>query len=156
MGLDKKLKTDIYEWDIVNWSRSVPLFQDIIEEEETKTCLELGGRRGGLSLWMALNGHEVICSDLQSPEAHAKNLHEQYDLPGRIEYQSINALEIPFENHFDLVMFKSILGGVSRSGNDQRKQEAIHQIHRSLKKGGHLLFAENLYASSLHRYLRKK
>src|SRR5690606_19856240 len=109
------------------WTRNIDL------NSSAKECLELGGRQGGLSLWLAVNGHHVICSDLDSPEAHASKLHSKYELNNRITYQAIDATEIPYENKFDLVVFKSILGGISRGGNDQRKQETIDQIYKALK-----------------------
>jgi SAM-dependent methyltransferase len=102
-----------------------------------------------------LKGFEVIWSDLENPESTAKGLHkEHHDLS--IRYAAINATEIPYEEEFDIIVFKSILGGISRNGHDELKKEVIDQIYKALKKGGQLLFAENLQASSVHQFFRKK
>ncbi|NND95157.1 MAG: class I SAM-dependent methyltransferase [Flavobacteriales bacterium] len=146
----------IFEWDMTNWSRCITFFQKHLETQNQLTCLELGGRRGGMSFWMALNGHDVICSDLTSPEEIAGPLHGSYELKGSIQYSAIDALDISYENHFDLIMFKSVLGGVSREGNDQKKAECLQQIYKALKPGGKVIIAENLTASWLHRSLRKR
>ena len=61
----------------------------------------------------------------------------------------------PFENKFDLVVFKSILGGISSNGNDKLKKEVIDEIYKCLKPNGKLLFAENLESSFLHKTFRK-
>lgn len=147
---------DIIEWDIVNWSKAIPYWEKHTNLNNKKLkCLELGGRKGGLSLWLALKGHDVVCSDYESPESTAKPLHDKYKLDN-ITYKNINATKIPYDNEFDLVIFKSILGSVAKQGKDSLKQETINQIHQSLKPGGKFIFAENLQASKLHQFFRKK
>lgn len=149
---------DIIEWDIVNWSKAIPFWEEHgnVNSAKKLKCLELGGRKGGLSLWLALKGHEVICSDLNSPEEDAKPKHQKYGLANNISYQSINATEIPFENELDIITFKSILGGICRSGNDALKKVIIDEIHKALKPGGQFVFSENLKSSWLHQFFRKK
>lgn len=154
--MNKELIKDIIDWDTVNWSKAIPFWEKHSKLNESRLkCLELGSHHGGLSLWLAQKGHQVICSDLESPEKEAKILHSKYDQLS-IQYESINALNIPYENAFDLIVFKSILGGVSRGGRQDRKQACIQQIYKALKPGGKLLFAENLKASTLHQFLRKR
>jgi 2-polyprenyl-3-methyl-5-hydroxy-6-metoxy-1,4-benzoquinol methylase len=114
----------------------------------------VGSNHGGLSLWLAQKGHQVICSDLDNPKSKAIKSHEKYDNLN-ISYQAVNALDIPYENEFDIIVFKSILGGVSRGGNQKNKKAALEQIYKALKPGGKLLFAENLTASKMHQFLRK-
>lgn len=145
---------DIINWDITNWSKAIPFWEKHADLNSYKLkCLELGGNHGGLSLWLAQKGHQVICSDLKNPEKISKQLHEKYGELS-ISYQGINALDIPYENEFDIIIFKSILGGVSRGNRNERKQQTINQIYKALKPGGKLLFAENLVASPLHRFFR--
>jgi SAM-dependent methyltransferase len=155
--MKKELIEDIIEWDVKNWSKSLKFWSENVDvKNHQKTCLELGGRRGGLSLWLAINGNNVICSDLESPEVHASKLHAKYSCSDKIEYCSIDATHIPYENKFDIVIFKSILGGISGNGKDELKQKTIDEIYKSLKPSGKLLFAENLESSVLHKTLRKK
>ena len=146
---------DIIGWDIVNWSKSLDFWEKKLEWDRQRfDCLELGGHQGGLSLWLALKGNHVICSDLASPEKKASEIHKKYACNSLIDYQAIDATDIPYENKFDVVTFKSILGAVG-SKNNALKEKAIHEIHKALKPGGTLLFAENIESTLLHRFLRK-
>jgi len=155
--MDQELLKDIIEWDVKNWSKSIEFWSENIDiGSKNHDCLELGGRRGGLSLWLAINGNDVICSDRESPEKQASEIHTKYKCSHRIIYQDIDATNIPFENRFDIVVFKSILGGVSGKGRDELKRKAINQIYNCLKPNGILLFTENLDASFIHRFIRKR
>jgi SAM-dependent methyltransferase len=151
-----ELTQDIFEWDILNWSKALDFWTKEIDiKDKNFKCLELGGRRGGLSLWLAMNNNSVICSDLESPEEIATKLHTKYNCTDKIEYQSICATDIPYENEFDIVVFKSIMGGISGNGQDHLKKQMIDQIYKSLKPNGKLLFAENLESSFIHKGFRK-
>ncbi|MDR2706431.1 MAG: class I SAM-dependent methyltransferase, partial [Planctomycetaceae bacterium] len=156
---------DIIEWDKSNWAKALPFWEHHLQKacgtDETKllkdqNVLELGGRRGGLSLWTASFGANVICSDLENPEKIASPIHDKYpELRKLIKYEAINALDIHYENHFDMICFKSILGRVA-SIHEGADRKMLIQIHKALKNGGQLLFAENLTATSLHMWARKK
>ena len=148
---------DIIEWDIVNWSNTIDYWSKNIDlKSGVFQCLELGSNKGGLSLWLALNGHSVVCSDLESPEKLASVLHEKYHMQDNIQYESIDATQIPYTNAFDIIIFKSILGGVSRNNKNEFKKKAIDSIYAALKPGGVLLFAENIEGSAMHKFFRKK
>jgi SAM-dependent methyltransferase len=154
--MDQAILQQIIQWDVQNWKKAIDFWELHFEpDKKNLKCLELGGREGGLSLWLSLKGHQVICSDLENPASKATHIHDKFkDL--NITYQAVNALDIPYENTFDYIAFKSIMGGVSRNGNEGNKLKMIQQIHKALKPGGKLLFAENLEASPLHRFFRKK
>lgn len=153
----KDILIDCVEWDVVNWSKALTYWEKKVDlNSKHYDCLELGGRRGGLSLWLALKDNQVICSDLENPERQAGKIHSKHNYPGKIKYEAIDATSIPYENRFDIVIFKSILGGIGRDGRDAMKGVVVDQIFKSLKAGGKLLFVENLQASALHRFLRRK
>jgi SAM-dependent methyltransferase len=152
---ENKLK-DIIQWDVRSWSKALRYWEAHVDWKKVSTGLELGGREGGLSLWMALKGVEVICSDLENVKQSAQKLHLQYNVSDRIRYQDIDATQIPYENHFDVIVFKSILGGIGRDDNFAIQKKVIEEIYKALKPGGKLLFAENLIASPIHRRLRKR
>jgi len=156
--MNKDQINDIIEWDIINWSKAIPFWEKHANISNTTNlkCLELGGRKGGLSLWLALNGHQVICSDLHSPEKDAKPKHLKHKVENKVKYQAISATNIPFNNELDVITFKSILGGICRNGNDELKKEIINEIYKSLKPGGNFIFSENLTSSFLHQFFRKK
>ncbi|MFN8712255.1 MAG: class I SAM-dependent methyltransferase [Bacteroidota bacterium] len=146
----------IFQWDTRNWSKAMPCWEKEIAQLNTGKALELGGREGGLSLWLAGKGFDVICSDLEGAEATALPLHAEYGVTAKISYADIDATAIPFENHFDIIIFKSIIGGIGRNNNKEIQREVFAQIYKALKPGGRLLFAENLVASPLHRFFRKR
>lgn len=155
--MNKEIIEDIIEWDVKNWSKALEFWSKNIDiKSDENLCLELGGRRGGLSLWLAINGNKVICSDLESPAEYASKLHAKYSCSDKISYKAVDATDIPYENKFDLVVFKSILGGISANGRNELKKKVVDEIYKSLKPSGKLLFAENLESSILHKILRKK
>ena len=121
--------------------------------------MELGARNGGLSLYYALNGAEVLCSDVTKdfPSQRAIHLHEKYHLQDRITYAQIDALNIPEEYHrqFDVITFKSILGGIGSHDGTERESLAVRNIAVCLKPGGYVIFAENMQSSSVHQLFRR-
>jgi len=154
--ISESLQNDILQWDVKAWSRALNFWTKNLNLERSGPGLELGAREGGLSLWMALNGMNVVCSDRENTVETALPLHERYAVQHKIHYQDIDATAIPFENHFDVVIFKSILGGIGASGGFVRQKRAIEEMHKALKPGGMLMFAENLSGSFLHRFFRKR
>jgi SAM-dependent methyltransferase len=146
---------DIFQWDSVNWSRALKFWTPILESSDKLHCLELGGREGGLSLLAASYGHSCICSDLENPETIASPFHKKNGVQNLVSYESINALEIPYENKFDVIMVKSVITMIGRHNRRDLQDQSLEQIHKSLKPGGYILFAENLMASRLHRLLRR-
>lgn len=153
---DKRFLKDCVDWDIENWSKALRFWEHRINlETGNLNCLELGGNKGGLSLWLAEKGNQVICSDLKTP-VNAKSLHQKYSFKDNIRYEAIDATNIPYENTFDVIVFKSILGGISRNGNTELRYKTIDEIYKALKPGGVLLFAENLKGSRLHNFFRKR
>jgi SAM-dependent methyltransferase len=155
---DGQLMRDIVTWDVRTWSTAVLFWESVLDGLEPGRplrCLEIGAGPGGPSLWLALQGHDVLCTNWEATEAQAGPLHERYrasgPIAGRIEYADVDATQIPFENEFDLVVFKSVIGGVGTKADQDR---AMQGIRRALKPGGTLLFAENLRGTLLHRLVR--
>lgn len=144
------------QWDVKTWSKALHFWEANVDWSHVKNALELGGRQGGPSLWLAQKGIQVICSDYKDTEQNAKALHESYQVAGSIAYEDIDATQIPYSNHFDLIVFKSIIGGIGRGGNRAIQAKVFEEIHKALRPGGVLIFAENLVASSLHQGLRKQ
>lgn len=147
----------IIEWDIVNWSLALKYWQHHTEKDLRKvTALEIGSRGGGISLWLALQGAMVVCSDLGEPTLQARELHKRYGVSSRIRYEAIDASTMIKADQYDLIIFKSVLGGIGYGENRVKQQQTIAAIHRALKPDGELFFAENLTASPLHRFLRRR
>lgn len=154
--MSSELVKDILQWDVDSWKVILNYWDKKVEWDKVKRALEIGSRKGGLSLWLALKSIHVICSDLINTQPFAQPLHNKYHVTNLITYQDINAFEIPFKNHFDLIVMKSVLGGIGRHDNFTNQKIALKAIYQALKPGGVFLFAENLKASSLHQFMRKK
>ncbi len=147
---------DILKWDVNSWSKAIKYWDSQVNWNNVGNVLELGAHEGGLSLWLALKGKTVICSDLGAVREAAKSLHSRYQVTSFVRYQDIDATNIPYELFFDVVLFKSIIGGIGHDGNYERQRTVFKEIYRALKPGGRLLFAENLIASPVHQLVRKK
>lgn len=149
-GEHDTLLKDVLVWDVRTWAVAVDLWEESLPQGDSPlTCLEIGAGPGGPSLWLALKGHNVVCSNLTNTQAMAEPLHQKYGVSENIEYRDIDVTDVPFENHFDVVIFKSVLGGVG-----SLQTQAMTQILKSLKPGGTLLFAENIRGTVFHRLAR--
>lgn len=148
--------SDFVEWDLANWSPALDFWLQSTSLDLSSTlALELGAGLGGLSLWLALHGARVVCSELNGATAEARALHMKHNVQHLITYQAIDATSIPYAEQFDIVLFKSVLGDIGRGGRRELQDKALREIYKSLKPGGELWFAENLTGSALHRLARK-
>lgn len=126
----KTLLRDIIEWDVKNWSVILEFWNksiNTLDKNNKIKALELGSRNGGLSLWLALNNIETICTDL-NVSIKAKELHTKYKVNNLISYDKVDITDIKFENDtFDIVIFKSVLGALKTKENQIK---AINEIYR--------------------------
>ena len=153
--MTQELKQAILQWDVRSWQPALNYWEQQISWHQIKTACELGARQGGLSLWLALKQIRTLCTDLSHAKQTALPLHNQYPVSAFLNYADVNATAIPFRNEFDLIVFKSILGGIGKNDQYEKQQLVMQQILQALKPGGKLLFAENLAASQMHQQLRK-
>jgi SAM-dependent methyltransferase len=148
---------DIVEWDTANWSRAITFWERHTQQDlGSVRALEVGCGNGGLSLWIALHGGQCLCTDVEGPRPMAVEKHRRFGVESLIRYAPLDATAMTYENEFDVVLFKSVLGGVGHHGRKDRQRKALDAIYRALKPGGELLFAENLVASPLHRLMREQ
>lgn len=158
---NEKIK-DILGWDIINWGRVLSFLENNLpKQKHDLTALELGsGFNGGLSLWLALKGIKVICSGYNKNYVgvsdEAKKAHVKYEVDTLINYEEINAAKIPYRSKFDIICYKSVLGGIVRNGEIDIAKSISNEIFLALKPGGMVLFLENVTASCLHKVLREK
>jgi len=155
---------DIIEWDVLNWARLIQAWQPVLPRYDpaTSRVLAIGERGGGLSLWFALNGYEVICTDRLGPTPEARALHRRYNVDHRITYAGADVFQMPFpEASFDIVVCKSVVGGLKQVYADAATRTlashtlAVRRIHELLKPGGCWLDAENMKAGWIHQWLRR-
>lgn len=152
-------KHDFVAWDVATWSRALQYWEKVVAANPEiigKKGLELGANQGGLSLFFASQlGCPMLCTDLISME-QTRARHQVFEFPAKVEYQKMNALDIPFpDESIDFVVFKSLLGVLGSRGQTAKIPLAIREIHRVLKPGGMLFFAENLRGSALHSLARR-
>tara|TARA_Y100000748_G_C15499528_1_gene489479 strand:+ start:388 stop:1065 length:678 start_codon:yes stop_codon:yes gene_type:complete len=145
---------DIIGWDIVNWSKSLAVWDKYINDKTDLNVLTLGDRNGGLALWFALKRHSVFATDRVGISEKCINIHKNYKFDKNIKYEKADMMNLNYDNNsFDIVAFKSVLGGLKTLEN---QATAISEINRVLKPNGLLLFAENAFASPIHIYFRKR
>jgi ubiquinone/menaquinone biosynthesis C-methylase UbiE len=152
--LTKDELKDIIQWDVKNWKNALPFWSAHFDIKAGMKVLAIGEREGGMSVYFAKKGCEVVCSDYRELPSVTKEVHKSYGLEDQISYRTIDMRNIDFpDNTFDVVVFKSVLGSLeAKDGQD----EAMNEMNRVLKKGGALLFAENAKGSNFHEYLRRK
>jgi hypothetical protein len=152
------LLSDIFGWDVITWSSSLEHWQRHATVDFTRsTALEIGaGQSGGVSLWLALQGCEVVCSTLGDMPPGVRALHCRYGVAHRVRYTSLDVLELSDRDTYDVIAFKSVLGGIGANDRADLQANAIKRLHAALKPGGNLLFAENLAATRAHAAWRSR
>lgn len=147
-------RADVLSWDVRTWAVALDVWEPVVSPAPPALhCLEVGAGPGGPTLWLASQGHDVVCTNLADTRGQAFPLHERYGVADRVEYRDIDLREgLPYRDEFDVVVFKSVLGGL---GDDPAfARSVIAEIHAALKPGGVLLFAENLRGTVVHRAAR--
>ncbi|MBN4071170.1 class I SAM-dependent methyltransferase [Crocinitomix catalasitica] len=152
--LSKDELKSIIRWDVKNWKRALRFWNKHCEIKVGMRVLALGERDGGLSYYFAKLGCDVVCSDYKDFPDSTAEFHEAGKADMQISYKKIDMRSIDFgDDQFDIVVFKSVIGALGKKEDQVR---AIQEIHRVLRDGGCLLFAENAVGSALHSSLRKK
>ena len=148
------LQRDIFQWDVRSWSRALPAWEGALDAGKPLNALAIGERGGGLGLLLAMHGAQVLCTDLGPMPTAAVALHQRYNVQERITYGTEDATSLSAADAtYDTVIFKSVIGAL---GDKSRQMKAISEMHRVLKPGGMLLFAENLSGTRLHTMLRHR
>ncbi|MBI3520642.1 MAG: methyltransferase domain-containing protein [Bacteroidetes bacterium] len=153
--MNKKELKDIINWDVDTWSEILPYWENQLKyfDKNNAICIEIGAREGGISLWMALNGFQITCSDNYYDSGEAKKLHIKYHVEKKVFYKKVDLLDWEEKGKYDVIIMKSVLGALQ---TEERIKTAIENIYNNLNEDGILLFAENAGASFLHKKFRTK
>lgn len=154
---------DIIEWDVLNWSQLMHYWQPVLQQlPQNSKVLAIGERNGGLSLWLALMGFDVVCTDITDVSAKAVQLHKKYNVADKIQYKVLDIVNDDCQaEQFDVVVAKSVIGGLKANRTDATtrsfdiQQQAARNIYRLLKPGGYFLSAENLQGNMLTSAIRR-
>ena len=68
---------DIIKREIKSWTTALNYWDRNMDWTSVHKCLELVGQEGGLSLWLALEGKQILFSDLSDTEKTAGQLHRK-------------------------------------------------------------------------------
>jgi SAM-dependent methyltransferase len=157
------LLDDIIGWDVRNWSGCLFYWQPWLDKLNVKTAriLVLGERNGGISLWFAKLGFDVLCTDYPLPSEQVQSLHKRWEVQDRIKYARADVFNLAYpDDWFDVVSCKSVIGGIALDYNDnatrtlENQKLAVMEIRRVLKPGGIFLGAENLTGTGVHMWMR--
>ena len=160
--MNSKLLNDIIGWDVVNWGKSIKFFEKNIDFSKMKNGLEIGaGSFGGYALYFAKKKLITTCSNPEGEFGNIKKIHSSYPFAKKIKYEKIDALNIGYEDTFDCIGFKSIMGIVGYKNKDRLanldiQKRVIREISKALKIGGYLIFADNLKGSKFHQFINNK
>ena len=134
--MDPSLLRDVIGWDIRSWSSALAFWEKHVGPDWSgRTVVEVAAGEGGLSLWAALRGARVVCSDLESPATHAGPLHRGHGVAESITYEAMDATRIPYEEVFDAVLFKG--GAAHRACFDgSRALRPGHAARLEVHRGG--------------------
>ena len=147
---------EIIAWDVKTWAKVLPFWEKNYEITPGLKVLSIGEREGGVSLYFALKGCNVICTDFREFPDSIYEFHKKHEVTGNVSYvNDVDARNLhQFEDgEFDIVVFKSVIGALHEK---EYQMKAFDEMYRVLKTDGALLFAENLKGTKLHAFLRNK
>lgn len=152
---DEDFVRDVIGWDVESWSKWLYFIEDLQIDMYKKYILEIGSRDGGVSLYCALRGGIVTCSDLNGPTEKARTLHGRYNVASSVSYRTIDALDMSNveTNSFDIIIFKAVLGWWKYGSLEQLRFK--ENIKRCLKHNGLLIFCDSMRGSIFHRLGRR-
>jgi len=149
---------DIIGWDHINWGESLKFFDSNIDYNNINKVLELGAgeQSGGYSLFFAKKRMNVVCSTYEKISEKLIHRHNKYNFKKYISYEIIDAKNISYNEEFDIICFKSMLGGICKNDNIKYSEQVFNQIYKALKPNGYLVFSENISSTIIHKILRPK
>jgi SAM-dependent methyltransferase len=152
------LIADSLGWEVRTWTRALRFWVATTSLRPGIRALEIGagGANGGLSLWLAAQGCNVTCSDLEPPSASKVALHRAYGVSGLVEYSCEDAVNLSLRNVYDLIVTKSVVGGIGQGDRFDLQQRAVMRMHDALRPGGELWLAENAVGTRLHAAVRRR
>jgi len=153
---------DILAWDVVSWSAALPFWQSRVGPLAGRHCLEVGcAANGGLALWLALQGATVTASFYGEQSPEMAEVHARHQVSRNLRYVGgVDACRLSLGEKYDVIAFKSMPGRIAAAHRPKAPcvvaGNVFESIRQALRPGGWLIFAENLRATPLHRFLRNR
>ena len=158
--LSKKLIDYTIVWNFGIWSRAIRYWGECLSGSDFSNMkvLEIGAnKRSAVSLVFADKGADCTLGyyplPKDSPEHFLKNM--DLELDGTVNVIPLNIFEMPFNEEFDIVCMKSVLGGISKLNDCDNWSKGIDAAWEAVKPGGYLALAENVRGTFMHDYMRK-
>ncbi len=146
---------------MLNWAQLIEYWLPIIQEfPKTAKVLTIGERNGGLSLWLALLGYHVTCTDIVDNTEQAQTLHRKYHVADKISYKKLDVVNDEPDEMYDIILAKSVIGGLKEDRQDAAtrnftvQKKAVAHIRSMLRHKGVFLSAENLQGNIVTRGVR--
>ena len=153
-----KFEKDIIGWDVSSWIPSLNFFDKNIDYNNISKVLELGAfnKSGGYALHFAKKKLDVTCTGITYPDHKLISIHKKYTCHKYIKYDKVDATDISLKENFDIICFKSMLGGIARFHGLDKIKTVFSEIYKSLNQGGYLVFSENLFSNEIYSNLRSR
>jgi SAM-dependent methyltransferase len=140
------------EWGGKSWEKHIRYaLKAFIGQVSGKEVLEIGYRRGKMSVFFALMGATVTGVEIKERYvAKAQSEAKQFGVSDRVEFLHYDgSLNIFGDCRFDLIFTKSVLIDVPEL------ETFLWEISRKLKSGGRIVFVENARGNFFFHNIRK-
>jgi hypothetical protein len=156
----RALIEDCCGWNKKTWADAIEFAISALPDDlRSKTILEIGASdRSTVAPIFAARGARVYCSYYSKPpglieNAHLKYIRTKYHLTAMIPTFEASIAEIT--GRFDVIIMKSVLGGIFRNDDYDAIGGMIHKLLRdNVSDDGFILTVDNGYIGPFHQLRR--
>ena len=155
----RALVEDCCGWNKKTWADAMEFAISALPDDlRNKKVLEIGASdKSTVAPIFAVMGASVFCSYYQKPPGFVENAHLKFIL-AKYGLREIPTLEIDITEivgRYDVIVMKSVLGGIFRNGDYNGIHETIQKLLRdNISPGGFILSLDNGYISPFQRLRR--
>jgi hypothetical protein len=155
----RTLSEECCGWNRKTWADAVEFAVAMLPGDlRGKMVLEIGASdRSTVAPIFAAQGAQAFCSYYKKPPGFIENAHLSY-IRSKYRLDPIPTFETSIteiEGRFDVIIMKSVLGGICRNDNYQEIRTIIHKLLKdNLVEGGVILTIDNGSIGPFHRLRR--